>query len=243
MTVFVWVRKAKRAVALAFMFCMALVLLTITVSPASRAYSQTFRAPEGDETATFKITIEFNNVEQLSGIQLDFVSSDIDNLKLVGIDWAASNMGSTVRINPVLHDNRYAFGVFTASNILTGNYWIVLNVSYSGSEDQTFTITELSYAQYNHEGRPSWAMRSYDHAVFNFTRESDPVLHGDVNGDGVIDYSDVTLLLQHLAKWDVGHIVNTNNADVNGDGVIDYSDVTLLLQYLAKWDVRLGVRG
>ena len=70
-----------------------------------------------------------------------------------------------------------------------------------------------------------------------------PLRYGDVNGDGVIDYSDVTLLLQYLASWNVGHIVNTNNADVNGDGRIEYSDVTLLLQYLAKWDVTLGPKG
>ena len=66
------------------------------------------------------------------------------------------------------------------------------------------------------------------------------VVYGDVNGDGRITASDVTMLLQYLAEWDVGDSINLANADVNGDGRITASDVTLLLQYLAEWDVTLG---
>jgi hypothetical protein len=72
------------------------------------------------------------------------------------------------------------------------------------------------------------------------TRQSSSTKYGDVNGDDEIDNYDVTLLLQYLAVWDVGHLIKLDNADVNGDKVIDNFDVTLLLQYLAGWDVTLG---
>jgi len=66
------------------------------------------------------------------------------------------------------------------------------------------------------------------------------IVYGDVNNDGRITASDVTMLLQYLAEWDLGDAINLANADVNGDGRITASDVTLLLQYLAEWDVVLG---
>ena len=65
-----------------------------------------------------------------------------------------------------------------------------------------------------------------------------PYVPGDCNGDGGINLSDVTLLLQHIAKWDV--VLHTLAADVNVDDSISLSDVTLLLQYIAGWNVTLG---
>ncbi len=50
-------------------------------------------------------------------------------------------------------------------------------------------------------------------------------LKGDVNGDGIVDASDVTTLIQVV----LGKISATSNADVNGDGVYDASDVTELI--------------
>ncbi|MCL2641988.1 MAG: dockerin type I domain-containing protein [Candidatus Bathyarchaeota archaeon] len=60
-------------------------------------------------------------------------------------------------------------------------------------------------------------------------------LYGDVNGDGVVDFLDVTRLLRCL--WEVTDLTPCYavNADVNGDGVVDFLDVTRLLRYL--WEV------
>lgn len=63
-------------------------------------------------------------------------------------------------------------------------------------------------------------------------------LDGDVTGDGEIDGRDATVLLQHLADWDV--FMNAAAADVDADGAVTGADATRLLQYLAEWDVALG---
>ena len=60
---------------------------------------------------------------------------------------------------------------------------------------------------------------------------------GDANDDGEVNIKDVTLLKQHLAKWNV--TINLNNCDVDGDGSVSIKDLTLLKQYLAKWNVTL----
>ena len=63
-------------------------------------------------------------------------------------------------------------------------------------------------------------------------------LPGDANTDGAVNLSDVTAILQYIAKWNVQ--IDTDAADVVRDGIINLSDVTLLLKYIAKWNVVLG---
>lgn len=60
---------------------------------------------------------------------------------------------------------------------------------------------------------------------------------GDVNSDGDVNLADVTLLLKHLASWNV--TINEAAADVNADSEVNLADATLLLKYLAGWSVVL----
>ena len=57
----------------------------------------------------------------------------------------------------------------------------------------------------------------------------DVAFKGDVNGDGVITSSDVTVLYDFLLNNDVSNLVN---ADVNGDGNITSVDVTIVYNIL-----------
>lgn len=63
----------------------------------------------------------------------------------------------------------------------------------------------------------------------------DVYVAGDINGDGEVNDSDVTLLMQYYAGWQVN--VNVKALDVNGDMHYNNKDVTRLIQYLAGWDV------
>lgn len=57
---------------------------------------------------------------------------------------------------------------------------------------------------------------------------------GDVDGDGVVNGKDVTLIRRYNAGWDVD--INLLAADANGDGVINGKDVTQIRRYNAGWD-------
>lgn len=62
---------------------------------------------------------------------------------------------------------------------------------------------------------------------------------GDANSDGKINLSDVSLILEYLAKWDV--TVAEDQLDAVNDGNVDLKDVTAILKHVAKWStVRLG---
>ncbi|MBQ7827582.1 MAG: hypothetical protein IJ386_04880 [Clostridia bacterium] len=58
---------------------------------------------------------------------------------------------------------------------------------------------------------------------------------GDVNSDCNINLSDVSMMLQAIAKWEIeGYTAEA--ADVNADGSVTLSDVSKMLQYIAKWE-------
>lgn len=57
---------------------------------------------------------------------------------------------------------------------------------------------------------------------------------GDINGDEGVNLSDVVVLAQYVANWDVD--CNTDALDVTGDGRTDLNDVVHLAQYVANWE-------
>ena len=54
-------------------------------------------------------------------------------------------------------------------------------------------------------------------------------LVGDINGDGVVNVSDVTALVNHILNEDNS---NAEICDINGDGVVNVSDVTDLVSLM-----------
>ncbi len=57
---------------------------------------------------------------------------------------------------------------------------------------------------------------------------------GDLNGDGEVDYADVSLLQLHLINSKQLPEDKLKNADMNGDGEITITDLTLLIQKVEK---------
>lgn len=58
----------------------------------------------------------------------------------------------------------------------------------------------------------------------------EPVLKGDVNGDGELDGSDVIAIYRSKAGW-----LENENCDVNGDGEVDGSDVIAIYRLKGGW--------
>ena len=59
---------------------------------------------------------------------------------------------------------------------------------------------------------------------------------GDINSDGHVDVTDLTILARSLAKW-TGYAAQVNdlNADVDGDGEVTVTDYSILARALARW--------
>ena len=64
-------------------------------------------------------------------------------------------------------------------------------------------------------------------ATFSYQKEEGPVYQpGDLNKDGIINITDVTLLVNYVLNSSADM---PDTADVNGDGNVNISDVTLLI--------------
>ena len=82
--------------------------------------------------------------------------------------------------------------------------------------------------------------------TLTITGDAPTVLYGDVNGDGKIDVTDVTMLQRRIAQLLTAEEqakFQTQNADVSGDGKIDVTDVTLLQQRIAQLISRFPAEG
>jgi dockerin type I repeat protein len=58
-----------------------------------------------------------------------------------------------------------------------------------------------------------------------------PEPRGDLNGDGIVNYDDLKLVIAHLGTR-AGQPGFDPRADVNGDGVVDTADVSAELHLL-----------
>lgn len=74
---------------------------------------------------------------------------------------------------------------------------------------------------------------TYEFAAGNYLVEYvAPSYPGDLNGDGVVDASDVTMLTDAIVNGDGS--VTLEAADLNDDGVLDVTDATILVNLIAE---------
>ena len=117
-------------------------------------------------------------------------------------------------------------GMTTLINSLTArasNDWGLLRVQYNTGESNVFTSAHVTAARAKY-----WALFRWNGT--NWV-EIPAVTAGDVNGDGVLNLTDVTTLLTLILNE--GPSASSYPAgDYNGDGVINLTDVTMLLTYI-----------
>ena len=71
----------------------------------------------------------------------------------------------------------------------------------------------------------------FDNIVFEIDKPKG--LLGDVNGDGVINVTDVTELVAYILGNPSSSFI-LDNADVSGEGNVDVTDVTALVNIILK---------
>lgn len=139
--------------------------------------------------------------------------------------------------------------VFSASNvtvkpnptaITSGTYHMVIGDFYNKNVENAYFLNEAgSYFEMGEIG-PVDAFEAYAanvgqsdatrfQIVLDEIAEDAPAYAlGDVNHDGYVNVTDVTMLLSAILNDDYSRIF-TDNADMNGDGEINVTDVTLLI--------------
>ena len=114
----------------------------------------------------------------------------------------------------------------TASG-LTASYYTCKTTLYDG-----LAITAPAGAKFNTAGT---VVSSGGMVISNtdVVISKPTVTRGDVNGDGSVNISDVTVLIDYLLNGNTSG-VNISAADCNQDGSVNIGDVTVLIDYLLK---------
>lgn len=87
---------------------------------------------------------------------------------------------------------------------------------------------------------------TFDNVFFNTedgiitVKEKDPVLLGDVNGDGKVNIKDCTAIQRYLADLGTIDEVLLEAADTDGNGFIEINDASVLQEYLSEFFSELG---
>lgn len=117
----------------------------------------------------------------------------------------------------------YSYLKFTKSNGTTVTCSVEgIKITYDNSN---ITVT-------NDEGTTTIALADVQDMYFSNEAGTTPSYKvGDVNGDGNVNISDVTALIDYLLSGDASSI-NTDAANLNGDETVNISDVTALIDLI-----------
>lgn len=181
--------------------------------------------------AQVEVKIELKNNPGIASMKLQ-LTYDESILTLKGIRYGASMGGMSQQ--PETMDSPVLLNWYNGAANTTGDHvyaTLVFAVKKEAPLGSTaITVTYDPEDVYSVDYRNvSFATVAGEVAILNHTP-------GDINGDGVVNNKDLSLLSRYLSGW---KNLNVNEAalDVNGDGKVNNKDMSLLFQYLSGWDV------
>lgn len=121
------------------------------------------------------------------------------------------------------------YGYLRVRSNVVGNETVTFKV-YDKNAGVEYDLTPASAVTFSSDdviGLPSSPF------VLAFPKEEEPVLLGDVNGDGIINASDVSAVINNILKR-ANTVFIEAAADMNGDGIINASDVSQIINIILK---------
>jgi len=157
------------------------------------------------------------------------MNSDVSNVEISKVETNDDYSGITLNVTVNTADGKersYAlesiFVVPMESNEYYSSYEVYAYQSLKGCLNYTIVF-------YYDNGRVSYASVNIfgESSTIDLRDESENVSAGDVDGDGQITNSDVTVLIRALCGWNES---NATYCDVNGDGKVNNRDAISLIQ-------------
>ena len=178
----------------------------------------------------------FSGCNQLTGIDVShFNTSEVTNMRemfqacgsLTSLDLSSFNTSKVTNMIKMF-DNAKALKTIYVGNgwstaavtNSTGMFWRCTNLV--GGQGTAYSSSHVDKTYAHIDGGPS------NPGYFTGKNTS---LRGDVNGDGSVNISDVTALIDYLLSGNASGI-NMSGADTNQDGSINIADVTALIDFL-----------
>jgi len=168
--------------------------------------------------------LNFLNTSEVTYMGLMFgYCSNLTNLDLSSWNTAKVTEMSSMFLGCGSLETIYVLEGWTTAAVTKSTHMFYGCTSLVGGQGTAFDYSNPEDATYAHiDGGPSNP---------GYFTDKNAALRGDVNGDGNVNISDVTALINYLLNHDATG-VNLQNADCDQNGEIKISDVTALINYL-----------
>lgn len=133
----------------------------------------------------------------------------------------------SIMVNPTAENKNFQIRVY--KNLYTPT---VNGSEYKTTQQISVTNGDTIFVGVGNENWPS--MNTAESESVYMIKINIEQIQGDVNGDGVLDITDCTLIQQHLANIGVLTAEQQELADVNNNGTISILDVTTLQMKIAE---------
>ncbi|MCD8256543.1 MAG: dockerin type I repeat-containing protein [Oscillospiraceae bacterium] len=179
-----------------------------------------------------------------SGVTTLDVSMEEDQVTVTGVD----NVETSFKISSVYSSDEYTSveldGILDSGDSVTVRLTddrLTIDSSINGSNSLEVTSSNDSSPEFQvisvlDASAPAAEFEDVrDAEAYVPNDESNASTPGDLNGDGEVNASDLTILARHVGKVEtMEDETYLANADVTGDGNVDASDLTKLAQYVGK---------
>ena len=187
---------------------------------------------------TSKVTemrVMFCNCTGLTSLDLSsFNTSNVTNMfnmfggcsSLTSLDLSSFNTSNVTNMGRLFYDcsrltTVYVDEDWSTEAVTSSSYMFHINNNLVGGKGTTYNASNPKDKAYAHiDGGPSNP---------GYFTDKNAGLRGDVNGDGIVNISDVTALIDLLLA---DGTISNPVADCNQDGIVNISDVTALIDYL-----------
>ena len=168
-------------------------------------------------------------------LQLSMMNTDQEEFAQATPITGMSVVGSANVIN---RDTVITFELDAPFEYTGGNLALEVKVSGTGYTSTTFFLGEATsnYASYTHyiswSGEKNEIYQFLPKATFTYQEPAEPqVIRGDVDGNGQVNVTDATVLINALLNENFSN-VNMANADVDDNGSLNITDATALISFL-----------
>jgi len=214
---------------------------------AEGAAAMTVTSASGTVGSTVKVEVGIANNPGFHALQWE-ITYDKTRLELVSIegkigkaigsteDWDMVDPGFIsetadsrfIYIDPRVDSDAHAANMVTGNNVAT----LTFKLLTTGTANVTVNCVEL--AVYDNSAIDGYRLIPTTAGTGTVTVAEKPANNvGDVNMDGIVDFSDLQRLYQHLSTDNKLSAVALSLADTNNDTTVDFADLQRLYQHLS----------
>jgi len=214
---------------------------------AEGAAAMTVTSASGTVGSTVKVEVGIANNPGFHALQWE-ITYDKTRLELVSIEGKIGKaIGSTEDWDMVdpgfiseTADSRFIYidprvdSDAHAANMVTGNNVATLTFKLLTTGTANVTVNRVELAVYDNSAIDGYRLIPTTAGTGTVTVAEKPANNvGDVNMDGIVDFSDLQRLYQHLSTDNKLSAVALSLADTNNDTTVDFADLQRLYQHLS----------